>query len=65
MTAIATELCRLIEKAEKIGDEEVEVVKLHIAALKLVIDEDMKGQGEKAGKKMLAGLQQACDKLQA
>jgi len=65
MTAIATELCRLIEKAEKIGDEEVEVVKLHIAALKLVIDEDMKGQGEKAGEKMLAGLQQVCDKLLA
>ena len=65
MTAIATELCRLIEKAEKIGDEEVEVVKLHIAALKLVIDEDMKGQGGKAGEKMLAGLQQVCDKLLA
>ena len=55
MTAIATELCRLIEKAEKIGDEEVEVVKLHIAALKLVIDEDMKSQGGKAGEKCWPG----------
>ena len=55
----------MIEKAEKIGDEEVEVVKLHIAALKLVIDEDMKSQGGKAGEKMLAGLQQVCDKLLA
>jgi|TARA_Y100000294_G_scaffold174027_1_gene191301 chemotaxis protein histidine kinase CheA len=65
MTAIANELCRLIEKADKIGDEEVEAVKLHIASLKLVIGEDMKGQGGKAGEKMLAGLQQACDKLLA
>ena len=65
MTAIATELCWLIEKAEKIGDEEVEVVRLHIAALKLVIDEDIKGQGGKAGEKILAGLQQVCDKLLA
>ncbi len=65
MTAIANELCRLIEKAEKIGDAEVEAVKLHIASLKLVIGEDMKGQGGKAGEKMLAGLQQVCDKLLA
>ncbi len=65
MTAIANELCRLIEKAEKIGDEEVEAVKLHIASLKLVIGQDLKGQGGKAGEKMLAGLQQVCDKLLA
>ncbi|MCH7832113.1 MAG: Hpt domain-containing protein [Proteobacteria bacterium] len=63
MTAIATELCRLIERTDKIGDQEVEAVKLHIASLKLVIGEDMKGQGGKAGEEMLSGLQQVCEKL--
>lgn len=65
MTAIANELCRLIEKADTITDSEVEAVKIHIDSLKLVIGEDMKGQGGKAGEKMLAGLQQVCDKLLA
>jgi len=63
MTAIANELCRLIEKADTIRNAEVEAVKLHVDSLKLVIGEDMKGQGGKAGEKMLAGLQQVCDKL--
>lgn len=63
MTAIAKELCRLIEKAGKIGPGEVEAVKLHIDAMKLVIGEDLKGSGGKEGEKMLSGLQQICDKL--
>ena len=63
MTAIGNELCRFIEKVDKIGPEEVIAVKLHIDSMKLVIGEDMKGQGGEAGEKMLAGLQQVCDKL--
>ena len=63
MTAIGNELCRLIEKIDTPGPEEVEAIKLHIDSMKLVIGEDMKGQGGTAGDKMLAGLQQVCDKL--
>jgi len=63
MTAIGNELCRLIEKADKIGAGEVAAVKLHINAMKLVIAEDLKGTGGKEGEKMLSGLQQVCDKL--
>jgi len=63
MTAIGNELCRLIEKTDKVGDSEIQAVKLHIDALKLVIGEDLKGNGGEEGEKMLAGLQKVCDKL--
>ncbi len=65
MTAIGNELCRLIEKLDKAGPKEVEAIKLHIDSMKLVIGNDIKGKGGEAGEKMLAGLQQVCDKLLA
>ena len=65
MTAIGNELCRLIEKLDKAGPKEVEAIKLHIDSMKLVIGNDIKGTGGDAGEKMLAGLQQVCDKLLA
>lgn len=63
MTAIGNELCRLIEKIDIPDPGEIEAIKVHIDSMKLVIGEDMKGQGGKAGEKMLAGLQKVCDKL--
>lgn len=65
MTAIGNELCRLIEKVESVGADEIVAIKLHIDSMKLVMAEDMKGQGGKEGEKMLAGLQQVCDKILA
>ncbi len=65
MTTIGNELCRLIEKLDKAGPKEVEAIKLHIDSMKLVIANDIKGDGGETGKKMLAGLQQVCDKLLA
>jgi len=65
MTAIGNELCRLIERVDQIGPDEMEAVRIHIESMKLVIANDMKGQGGKAGEQMLAGLQKVCDKLTA
>ena len=65
MTAIANELCRLIERTDKPGPDEVQAVKIHIDSMKLVIGQDMKGHGGKPGEEILAGLQQVCDKLLA
>ena len=65
MTAIGYELCRLIEKAGSIGPGEMEAINLHINAMKLVIAEDIKGEGGEQGKQMLSGLQQVCEKLLA
>ena len=60
-----TNMCHLIliEKIDTSGPGEIEAIKVHIDAMKLVIGEDMKGQGGKAGEEMLAGLQKVCDKL--
>ena len=63
MTAIGTELCRLIEKAGSIGPGEISAIKVHVDAMKLVIAEDIKGEGGEQGKQMLSGLQQVCEKL--
>ncbi len=63
MTAIGNELCRLIEKLDKAGPKEVEAIKVHIDSMKLVIGNDIKGDGGDTGKKMLTGLMQVCDKL--
>lgn len=65
MTAIGNELCRFIEKLDEAGPKEVEAIKLHIESMKLVIANDIKGTGGDAGEKMLAGLQQVCDKSNA
>ena len=65
MTSIGHELCRLIEKAGAIGPGEMEAINLHINAMKLVIAEDIKGEGGEQGKQMLSGLQQVCEKLLA
>ena len=65
MTAIGNELCRLIERLDKAGPKEIEAIKLHINSMKLVIDNDIKGDGGDVGKEMLTGLQQVCDKLLA
>lgn len=64
LTAIGNELCRLIEKmGNDIGPSEIEAVRIHIDAMKLVVSERMKGDGGKQGKTLLVGLQQMCDKL--
>ena len=65
MTTIGNELCRFIEKTDKSGPGEIEAIKLHIDALKLVNAEEMEGNGGKAGEQMLSGLQKICDKLVA
>ncbi len=49
ITAIGNQLCRLIEKLENIGDSEVNAIRVHIDAMKLVIAQKMKGNGGKAG----------------
>ena len=63
MTAICTELCLLIENMGKAGPKEVEVIKIYIAAMKLVIKNNIQGTGGDIGEKMLSGLRQVCDKF--
>ena len=63
MTVIANELCRLIERQDEFGDAEVKAIKVHIDAMKLVIQNRMKGDGGANGKALVDGIRMVGDKL--
>jgi len=64
MTAIGNELCRFIEaREESIGPGDVEVIRLHIDAMKVVIGDRLRGDGGDRGESLLIGLQQVIDKV--
>ena len=63
MTVIGNSLCRFIEKSDEIGAKHVEVCKVHVDSLKLVIAQDMKGDGGKAGDQLLKGLDLIVQKI--
>ncbi len=63
MTLIANELCRLIERQDGFGPAEVQAVKVHIDAMKLVIQNRMKGDGGANGQALVDGIRQVGDKL--
>lgn len=63
MTVIANELCRLIERQKNFGGAEKEAVKVHIDALKLVIQEGMRGDGGPGGQALVEGIRRVGDKL--
>jgi chemotaxis protein histidine kinase CheA len=66
VTAIGHELCRFIEKVEEkgeIGARQVDAVKVHVDAIKRVINDDMKGDGGEQGTQLLTGLQLVRQKL--
>ena len=64
ITAIGNQLCRLIEKTEGgVGDSEVDAIRVHIDAMKLVIAQKMKGNGGKAGDQILLGLDKVAEKV--
>ena len=63
LTSIGDELCRFIEKLDEPNPKEVEAIRLHIDAMKLVIARNIKGTGGNIGEEVLAGLRQVRDKL--
>lgn len=63
MTTIGHQLCQFLEDRESAGPEEVEAVRLHVDALKLVIAKRMKGDGGAEGVALLTGLQKVVTKL--
>lgn len=66
MTMIGNHLCRYIEKLEgEPNSKNVEVVKVHISALRLVIAQRMSGDGGKMGDNLMRGLEAAIAKTTA
>ncbi len=63
MTVIGNELCRLLERQESFGSAELQAIKVHIDAMKLVIQNKMTGDGGANGKALVAGIRQVGDKL--
>jgi hypothetical protein len=63
MTALATQLCHYIEDhvfpvagTRGVTDPELEVVKVHVEAMRLVQQQKMEGDGGPVGQKLVAGL---------
>ena len=65
MMAICNELCLFIENLDGVGPKEIEVIKVHVEATKLIITKNIKGTGDDIGEEVLAGLRQVCDKFHA
>lgn len=63
MTVIGNELCRLLERQDSFGSAEMQAIKVHIDAMKLVIQNKMTGDGGANGKALVAGIRQVGDKL--
>lgn len=64
MTAIGNKLCRFIEKLPAdIGRGHMEVVKVHIDAMRLVIAQRMEGEGGRAGENLMRGLEAVIAKV--
>lgn len=63
MTIIGNQLCRLIDKADAQDPHLIEVIDVHVGAMKLIIANKLKGDGGRDGELMLAGLQKVCEKI--
>lgn len=63
MTVIGNELCRLLERHDSFGNAEMQAIKVHIDAMKLVIQNSMTGDGGTNGQALVAGIRQVGDKL--
>ena len=63
ITTIADQLCQIIENVEDLNEDELEAIRIHIEAMKLVINMKMRGTGGNEGSTVLSGLEQVLRKL--
>jgi chemotaxis protein histidine kinase CheA len=56
-TAIAGNLCAILEDREQVDEALLEAIRVHIDSLKLVVFQPIKGDGGAQGTELLAGLQ--------
>lgn len=65
MTVIGTLLCRYLERLGATGTADLNVVKLHIDAMRLVIGSRMRGDGGRMGSNIIQGLDAVLAKVAA
>ena len=58
MTSVGNQLCRLIEHVDATNPKLSDAIGVHIETMKLVIAQQIKGNGGKVGEQMLTGLEQ-------
>jgi len=63
LTEIADSLCRMIRTDEAAAARELDLVKLHVDALHMVVDHDIRGHGGAQGQELVNTLRVAVDKL--
>ena len=63
LTAVGDSLCRFTEEREQANAAEIKAIELHVEALKLILNERLKGDGGDTGIALLEGLRQVVDKL--
>jgi len=63
MTTVGNSLCRFTEDKDSLNPQHLDIVKLHIDTLKLIITQDIQGDGGAMGQKILTGLTLAADKV--
>ena len=63
MTILGSQVCRFIEACQSFGDPELEVIRLHIDAMRLVISKNMEGEGGVVGAGLVRGLQAVIAKV--
>lgn len=63
MTAIGDQLCRLVERMEAAGPRELNMVRVHIDAMRVIITKGLKGDGGNEGRQLLMGLTLVGDKV--
>lgn len=59
ITSIGASLCRFVERLEDAGDRDLEIVSAHIEAMKVVIRQQVQGDGGDIGRKIVVGLERA------
>ncbi len=63
MTVIGNQVCQIIDKADANDPHIVDVIDVHVDAMKLVVASKLKGTGGQDGELMLAGLRKVCEKV--
>jgi len=63
MTILGNQLCRFAESRPLFGDAELDIIRLHIAAMRTVIGDQIEGEGGALGEDLLRGLQAVIAKL--
>lgn len=57
MTTVGNHLCRFVEAQDEAGDADMEVIKLHLDAMRLIIGQRLEGSGGAQGERIVGGLQ--------